>query len=81
MNSTKTYIANALEAAGNKAKYDAEVKKILSDKYILSHIMRAVVSEFKDCTIEEVYAAIEGTPEVASVLLYQGNPINKQSLG
>lgn len=68
----KAYISNALDVAGNKAKYDAEVKRILSDKNILAWILKFATSEFKDATIDEIKAAIEGTPEISKVPVYPG---------
>ena len=37
----KTHLTHAIELGGLKAKYDAEVKKILSDIELLARIMKA----------------------------------------
>lgn len=50
----QTYLSNALSVADYKAKYDAEVKKILAAKVILAWIMKFSVEEFKDYPIEEI---------------------------
>ena len=68
----KTYISNVLESAGDKARYDAQVKKILADKNILAWILKYAVQEFRDFTIEEIMDSIEGTPEISTVPVYPG---------
>ena len=42
-----TEIKNAVNAAGNMAQYDNRVKRILSEKHILAHILAKTVDEFK----------------------------------
>lgn len=68
---TKTYLANAIESADEKAQYDGEAKKITADKGILSWIVKYTVKELKDCTFEEIADAIENV-EVAEVPIYPG---------
>ena len=68
----KNYILNTLELAGNKAKYDAQVKKILCDRRVLAWIMKYSVSEFADAEIETIMNAIEGNPEISVVPVYPG---------
>lgn len=68
----KTYISNALEVVADKARYNAQVKKILSDKNILAWILKYTVKEFKDYSIEEIKESIEGTPEISCVPVYPG---------
>lgn len=68
----KTYLSDALSIAATKAKYDAEVKKILSAKIILAWIMKLSMEEFKDYPIEEIMTSIEGEPEIATVPVYPG---------
>lgn len=60
----ETNAARAIWAADSKPAYDANMKKLLSDKQFLSRIMKATVSEFADCTLDEIEASIEGTPDV-----------------
>ena len=55
---TKTYLANAIDTADMKAQYDAEAKKIVADKGVLSWIVKYTVKEMKDCTLEEIADAI-----------------------
>lgn len=76
-----THISNALEVAGEKAGYDGEVKKILSDKQILAWILKYAVKEFKGYTIETIIASIEGNPEVAVVPVYPGKKMKEAVTG
>lgn len=66
------YLASALDMAENKAKYDAHVRRILADKTILAWILKYCAEEFKDCSVEEITAAIEDNPELATVPVYSG---------
>lgn len=67
-----THLANAVIASDGKAKYDDKVKEILSDKQILSWILRDSVEEFKGMTIDRIIPCIEGEPEVSTVPVYPG---------
>ena len=69
---TKSHIANALEVADEKARYDDCAKKILSNKVILAHIMKDTMAEFKDVPLDTTMQCIEGTPDVGIVPLYPG---------
>ena len=61
----KTNIAKTVEEADIMARYDAEVKKILSDPQILAWILKYTVKEFKKYDISDIMASLEGKPEVA----------------
>ena len=50
----------------NELKYDENVKRFLSQKIILAHILVSCVKEFKGMDAAEVVAFIEGEPEVSS---------------
>lgn len=63
---SNTHISNVLEGNDNKDRYDAEVKKILSDKTVLSWILKYTVAEFEGCPVEEIRECIEGEPEVGT---------------
>ena len=67
-----TNIANELIVSNESARYDACAKKLLSDKNILARILTATVSEFKECTPEEVVELIEGDIEVSERPIYPG---------
>ncbi|MCI5857431.1 MAG: Rpn family recombination-promoting nuclease/putative transposase [Agathobacter sp.] len=62
-----TEVTNAVNAAGDKAQYDARVKRILAQKSILAHILVKTVDEFKGMKPEDVVTYIEGEPKVGIV--------------
>ena len=67
-----TEITNAVNAAGDKAQYDARVKRILAQKNILVHILVKTVNEFKGMKPEDVVTYIEGKPKVGIVPVEPG---------
>lgn len=62
-----TLLANDIDATDGKAKYDAQVKKVLANKIILAWILKYTVREFFELSISVIEKCIEGTPEVAKV--------------
>ena len=70
-----TEIANAVNAAGDKAQYDTRVKRLLAQKSILAHILVKTVDEFKGMKPEDVVKYIEGEPSI-SCLLYTSRDAN-----
>ncbi len=67
-----TEITNAVNAAGDKAQYDARVKRLLAQKTILAHILIKTVDEFKGMRPEDVVPYIEGEPKVSIVPVEPG---------
>ena len=67
-----TEITNAVNAAGDKAQYDARVKRILAQKNILAHILVKTVDEFKGMKPEDVVKYIEGEPSISVVPVEPG---------
>lgn len=67
-----TNVADAAEAVSGKEQYDAQVKKLLSNKQILAWILKYTAEEFKDYSIAEIIEAIEGTPEIGTVPVNPG---------
>ena len=65
-------IANAVNAAGDKAQYDARVKRLLSQKSILAHILVRTVDEFKGMDPRDVVPYIEGEPIIDIVPVEPG---------
>lgn len=64
----ETTLAETMDAAGQKAKYDAACKRLLSEKSILAWIMKSCLAEYKDCSIQDIAEKyIEGQPSVESV--------------
>ena len=51
-----------------KAKlYDAKAKQLLSRKDVFANILKYAVREFKDCTLDEIIACLDGEPEIGNV--------------
>ena len=69
----QTHISNVIHEVGDKAKYDAGIKKILGDKTILAWIMKHTVIEFREYSIEEIRECIEGEPEISTVRVRPGH--------
>ena len=67
-----TEIANAVNAAGDKAQYDTHVKRLLAQKSILAHILVKTVDEFKGMKPEDVVKYIEGEPSISVVPVEPG---------
>jgi hypothetical protein len=67
-----TEIANAVNAAGDKAQYDTRVKRLLAQKSILAHILVKTVDEFKRMKPEDVVKYIEGEPSISVVPVEPG---------
>lgn len=67
-----TEIANAVNAAGDKAQYDTRVKRLLAQKSILAHILVEIVDEFKGMKPEDVVKYIEGEPSISVVPVEPG---------
>lgn len=70
-------------AAGDsgKAAFDDMCKKLLANKCVLAHILKACVAEYSDTSIEDIEKMyIEGVPHVASAAVHrdemEGNAIN-----
>lgn len=69
----KTHIFDVLEGNDCKDRYDAEVKKVLSDKTVLAWILKYTTKEFVDYPIARIKACIEGEPEAGTHRVFQGN--------
>ncbi len=67
-----TEIKNAVKAAGDKAQYDAQVKRLLAQKSILAQILVKTVDEFKGMNPEDVVPYIEGEPRIGVVPVEPG---------
>ena len=67
-----TEMANAVNAAGDKAQYDTRVKRLLAQKSILVHILVKTVDEFKGMKPEDVVKYIEGEPSISVVPVEPG---------
>ena len=66
-----TNIAQVIDIAGERAKYDENIKEVLSDKQILAMILKYTLDEFKDSDIETIVNNID-EPEVSKVRIEPG---------
>lgn len=68
-------ISQALEVAGDKARYDAAAKRVISQKSILAYILRSALDEFSGFSAKEIAEQfIEGEPEVSQVAVHPDEP-------
>ena len=70
-------LSKTIDVADVKAQYDAQCKRVLSQREILARILKEVAEEFSGMELEEVAACIEGEPEISSVKAEPGktNPV------
>ena len=73
---SKTQLAKLIELTNDKAKYDAQVKKILANKAILSWILKACTNEFSAFSPKEIISCIEGEPEISAISVHATDPDN-----
>ena len=59
----KTEIAKDIERAQTRIQYDAQCKKVLSNKHILAWIMKAAIKEYSHLSVDFVRRCIEGQPQ------------------
>lgn len=63
-----TTIADTLNTATDKIRYDEACKQLLSEKIILAWIMKSCLEEYADADMEEIASQyIEGTPEIGKM--------------
>ena len=64
----QTTLSRDIQTSDINAQYDAAVKRLLADKYILAWILHSCVEEFKNIDVKEIAEKyIEGTPQISSV--------------
>ena len=66
-------LLNSLDTGRENVQYDTHVKRVLSDKSILSWIAKGVVKEFEDCTVEDIRNRYIGDDvQISEVSVYPG---------
>lgn len=70
---TQNTIFQLLQETNIKAKYDTEAKKLLSNKEILSGILKYSVREFENYSIQEIIDSIEGEPLISKIRVRPGH--------
>ena len=64
----KTTIASDIDIAGNKARLDEAANNIIANKYVIAHIMRECLSEYKDISVKTIISKyITEAPAVQKV--------------
>ena len=65
-------LRNTVEATDQNAQYDACAKRILGNKQILAHIIKAAIPGFQDMKPSEIIPYIEGEPLIGNVRMEPG---------
>lgn len=65
-------LRNTVEATDQNAQYDACAKRILRNKQILAHIIKAAIPGFQDMKPSEIIPYIEGEPLIGNVRIEPG---------
>ena len=64
-------LAKNIDAAGDKAAYDAACKRLLANKTILAWIMKSCLEEYRESDVNEIAEKyIEGEPQIAKMAVY-----------
>lgn len=71
-------LARELSGADVNVQYDAQVKKVLSEKIILAWILKSVTSEFTEMPIEKIEECIEDNPQISTVKVNPGETNEKK---
>lgn len=56
-----------LHASDKQARYDKQALAILSQKKLMAKLLKEVVPEVKNYSVEEIETFIEGTPKVSKI--------------
>lgn len=73
---SETTLSKMISTAGEKAAYDNACKRLLSNKEILAWIMKSCLSEYRDCSIQQIaYEYIEGEPQISQVAVHRDESI------
>ena len=76
----KTEIAKDIERADVMIQYDAQCKKVLSNQYILSWIMQAVIEEYENLSRDFIRRCIENEPEIGTFYVEPKKDIKEENL-
>ncbi len=77
---TGTALSYDIQTAANNARYDAAVKRLLSDRKILAHILKDCVEEFRNTDISDIAdRCIEHEPQMMELPAMPGevNAVSK----
>lgn len=76
----ETEIAKDIEREDVMIQYDAQCKKVLSNKYILSWIMQAVIEEYENLSRDFIRRCIENEPEIGTFYVEPKKDIKEENL-
>ncbi len=64
----KTYLSQVIAQTQSNARYDEAAKKLLGNKIVLAHILKACAAEYGACTVDEIAERyIQGEPQIGVV--------------
>ena len=59
---------SAQQAKAQKKAYDEACKRVLSERGIMAHILKACTEEFKDCDLQDIAQRyIQGEPSISRI--------------
>ena len=70
----ESQIAKLIRVTNNKAKYDAQVKKLLANKAILAWILKTCTEEFAQFDPSEIVGFVEGEPDISTKAVHATDP-------
>lgn len=74
-------VAENLEVAGARARYDAAARKLVAQKAILAYILKSALDEFAGIPAERIAEeCIEGTPNISEAAVHQDHPDRPDTL-
>ena len=68
----KETLISSIRTADFHAQYDTYAKNLLSNKVILSHVLKGTIEEFSDMEPEEILPLIEGEPYISEIPVAPG---------
>ena len=68
-------------ASDKKARYDAQALAILSQKKLMAKLLKEVVPEVKQYSVEEIETFIEGTPKVSKIGVHPNTKLLPRIIG
>ena len=70
-----------LIASDKKARYDTQALAILSQKKLMAKLLKEVVTEVKQYSVEEIETFIEGTPKVSEIGVHPNTKLLQKIVG
>ena len=68
----KETLISYIQTADFYAQYDTYAKNLLSNKVILSHVLKGTIEEFSDMEPEKILPLIEGEPYISEIPVAPG---------